>query len=77
VTCNSQFPTLTARAHRGPAVPDAVRTQRGPAPRRLTLGSIPDMDEQASAEERLAALHAALLAFYDEHTSASRAGGPS
>jgi hypothetical protein len=54
-----------------------VRTQRGPAPRRLTLGSIPDMDEQASAEERLAALHAALLAFYDEHTSASRAGGPS
>jgi hypothetical protein len=46
------------------------RTQHGPAPRRLTLGSIPGMDERASAEERLAALHAALLAFYDAHTSA-------
>ena len=28
------------------------------------------MDERAPGEERLAALHAALLAFYDEHTSA-------
>jgi hypothetical protein len=27
------------------------------------------MDERAAAEERLAALHTALLAFYDEHTS--------
>jgi hypothetical protein len=27
------------------------------------------MDERAAAEERLAALHAALLAFYDDHTS--------
>ena len=31
VTCDSELPTVTARARRGPAVPDAVRTQRGPA----------------------------------------------
>jgi hypothetical protein len=46
------------------------RIQHRPAARCLTLGSIPGMDERASAEERLAALHAALLTFYDEHTSA-------
>jgi hypothetical protein len=31
VTCDSDSPTVSARAHRGPAVPGAVRTQRGPA----------------------------------------------
>jgi hypothetical protein len=36
----------------------------------LPLVSITGMDERAPGEERLAALHAALLAFYDEHTSA-------
>jgi hypothetical protein len=30
VTCDARSPTLTARARTGPAVPDAVRTQRGP-----------------------------------------------
>ena len=30
VTCDSHLPTVTARVHRGPAVSDAVRTQRGP-----------------------------------------------
>ena len=30
VTCDSRSPTPPARARRGPAVPDAVRTQRGP-----------------------------------------------
>jgi hypothetical protein len=32
LTCDPDSPTLTARARRGPAVPDAVRTQHGPAP---------------------------------------------
>ena len=38
--CDADSPTLTARARRGPAVPDAVRTQHGPG-RRATasLGS--------------------------------------
>jgi hypothetical protein len=30
VTCGSHLLSVTARAHRGPAVPDAVRTQHGP-----------------------------------------------
>jgi hypothetical protein len=30
LTCGSYSPTATARARRGPAVPDAVRTQHGP-----------------------------------------------
>jgi hypothetical protein len=30
VSCDSHVPTVTARAHRGPAVSDTVRTQRGP-----------------------------------------------
>jgi hypothetical protein len=40
LTCDAGSPTLTASARRGPAVPDAVRTQRGPG-RRATasLGS--------------------------------------
>ena len=33
VTCDSHSPTVTARAHREPAVSDAVRTQRGPRSR--------------------------------------------
>lgn len=32
VTWDSRMPAVTARAHRGPAVSDAVRTQRGPVP---------------------------------------------
>jgi hypothetical protein len=35
----------------------------------LRLASIAGMDERAPAEEQLAALHAALLTFYDDHTS--------
>ena len=31
VTCDPYSPTVTAGAHRGPAVADAVRTQRGPS----------------------------------------------
>ena len=31
MTCDSDSPTVTVHARRGPAVPDAVRTQRGPA----------------------------------------------
>ena len=31
VTCDSHSPSMTARARRGPAVPDAVRTQHGSA----------------------------------------------
>jgi hypothetical protein len=46
-----------------------MRTQRGPASPSLTLVSITGMDEQAPAEQRLAALHTAPLAFYDQHTS--------
>jgi hypothetical protein len=38
--------------------------------RRLDLVSITNMDEAASSEEGLVALRAALLAYYDEHTSA-------
>jgi hypothetical protein len=30
VTCDPHSPTVTARARRGPAVPDAMRTERGP-----------------------------------------------
>jgi hypothetical protein len=30
MTCDPHSPTMTARARRGPAVPDAMRTQRGP-----------------------------------------------
>jgi hypothetical protein len=30
VSCDSHVSTVTARAHRGPVVSDAVRTQRGP-----------------------------------------------
>jgi len=60
---------LTARARRGPAVSSAVRTQRGPALSSLLLASIAGMDDWAPAEERLAGLHAALLAFYDDNTS--------
>ena len=60
---------LTARARRGPAVSGAVRTQRGPALSSLRLASIAGMDDRAPAEERLAALHAALLTFYDDNTS--------
>jgi hypothetical protein len=30
-TCNSRIPSMTTRARRGPAVPDAARTQRGPS----------------------------------------------
>jgi hypothetical protein len=38
MTCDADSPTVTARARRGPAVSDAVRTQRGPATsRRLEL----------------------------------------
>jgi hypothetical protein len=40
------------------------------APRRLDLVSITGMEEAASTEQSLVALRAALLAFYDEHTSA-------
>jgi hypothetical protein len=36
----------------------------------LDLVSIPGMEEAASAEQSLVALRAALLAYYDEHTSA-------
>jgi hypothetical protein len=46
-----------------------VRTQHGPALPSLRLASIADMDNRAPAEERLASLHAALLAFYDDNTS--------
>jgi hypothetical protein len=35
----------------------------------LPVVSITGMDKQAPAEQRLAALHTALLAFYDQHTS--------
>jgi hypothetical protein len=38
--------------------------------RRLDLVSITGMEEAASTEQGLVALRAALLAFYDEHTSA-------
>jgi hypothetical protein len=31
LTCDADLPMLTARARRGPVVPDAVRTQHGPA----------------------------------------------
>jgi hypothetical protein len=34
VTCDPYSPTVTARARRGPAVPGAVRTKRGPVPLR-------------------------------------------
>src|SRR4029453_11702518 len=34
LTCGWCIPVVTARALRGPAVPDAVRTQHGPAPLR-------------------------------------------
>jgi hypothetical protein len=44
-----------------------VRRDRGGSP--LPLASITGMDERAPAEQRLAALHTALLAFYDEHTA--------
>jgi hypothetical protein len=33
VTCDPDSPTVTARARRGPPVPDAVRTQHGPGSR--------------------------------------------
>jgi hypothetical protein len=33
VTCGSRMPAVTDRARRGPAVPDAVRTQHGPGSR--------------------------------------------
>jgi hypothetical protein len=39
------------------------------APGSLPLASITLMDERAPAEQRLAALQTALLAFYDQHTS--------
>ena len=40
LTCDADSPTLTARARRGPAVPDAVRTQHGPGRRpTASLGS--------------------------------------
>jgi hypothetical protein len=32
LTCDAESPTLTTRDRRVPAVPDAVRTQHGPAP---------------------------------------------
>ena len=38
--------------------------------RRLDLASITGMEEAASTEQSLVALRAALLTYYDEHTSA-------
>jgi hypothetical protein len=42
-TCGSFRPVVTGRARRGPAVPDATRTQHGPAPLRKRLAPVPSV----------------------------------
>ena len=43
VTCDSGTPAVTAGAHRGPAVSDATRTQRGPGRPRSRLAPVPSV----------------------------------
>ena len=58
VTCDCRSPTVTARDHRGPAVPDAVRTQRGPGPRawEAVSGGAPSSDGPAQRSRPVTAV---------------------
>jgi len=48
VTCDSGSPDVTARARRGPAVTDAVRTQRGPGSRAWKARPVPSSRPDAT-----------------------------
>ena len=63
---------MTVVVRGAPVVRGPYGPQRGPAVPCWRLGSITGMDQRAPAEHQLAALHAALLAFYDETTSFAR-----